>query len=282
MIDNEKNEVGPPAVPDRMPCPMCGASIAVGTEKCPFCGESLAVSRTPKKWPIRLFTVLTVLGIGAVLVAMMLPAVRRGGGEAARRSQCKNNLKQIALALHNYAEAYGALPPAYTVDADGKPLHSWRTLILPYLDQQPLYGTIDLSKPLDDPANAGACKTVVPVYSCPSDRGPPDHTTYLACVGSNACFRLTEPRPLSEITDGLSQTLMVIEVPSDRSVPWMCPKDADGELLMSIGPESKLAHVGGMDAALCDGSVRFLSTALPNAARRALISVAGGDKVGDF
>ena len=281
MIDKGKNEGEPPAVPDRMPCPMCGATIAAGSRKCPSCGEILTVSPIPKKGPVTLLNLLIVLGIGAVLVALMLPAVRRGR-EPARRSQCKNNLKQIALALHNYEAAYHALPPAYTVDADGKPLHSWRTLILPYLDEQRLYATIDLSKPWDDPVNAEACKTGISVYHCPSDPGPLDHTTYLACVGSNACFRLTEPRLLSEITDGLSETLMVIEVPMEQSLPWMSPKDADESLVLSIGPESKLAHAGGMDAALCDGSIRFLSVAVPAAARRALISVAGGDRVGDF
>ncbi|MGE5193057.1 MAG: DUF1559 domain-containing protein, partial [Deltaproteobacteria bacterium] len=275
------NKVGPSVVPAEMPCPMCGAMIAATSQKCTGCGESLVVSQSPKKGPIRLFTALTVLAIGAVLVALMLPAVRRGR-EPARRSQCKNNLKQIALALHNYEERYNALPPAYTVDADGKPLHSWRTLILPFLDQEPLYESIDLSKPWDDPANAEAFKTSLSVYHCPSDSSPQNHTTYLASVGSTGCFRLTEPRLLSEITDGLSQTLMVVEVPSDRSVPWMSPKDADERLMLGLGPESKLAHTGGMNAALCDGSVRFLSTAIPAATRRALISIAGGDKVGDF
>jgi len=282
MIDKEKNEVGPSAVPDHRPCPMCGATIAVASRKCAWCGENLAASDTPKKGFMGCFTVLSVLGIGAVLVALMLPAVRRGGGEAARRSQCKNNLKQIALALYNYETDYHALPPAYTVDADGKPLHSWRTLILPYLDQRPLYETIDLSKPWDDPANAEALKTGLSVFHCPSDSCPKNHTTYLASAASNGCFRLTETRLLSEITDGLSETLMVIEVPSDRSVPWMSPKDADERLVMSIGPESKLAHAGGTQAALCDGSVRFLSVAIPAATRRALISIAEGDKAGDF
>ena len=75
---------------------------------------------------------------------------------------------------------------------------------------------------------------------------------------------------------------MVIEVPSEQSVPWMSPNDADELLVMSIGPESKLAHAGGVNAALCDGSVRFLQAAMPAATRRALISIAEGDKVGDY
>jgi type II secretory pathway pseudopilin PulG len=240
------------------------------------------VSHTPKQnWPFGCFTVLTVLGIGAILVALLLPPVHRGR-EAARHSQCKNNLKQIALALHNYEAEYHALPPAYTVDAEGKPLHSWRTLVLPYLDQLPLYNRIDLSKPWDDPANAEACNSVIPVFRCPSTICPQNHTTYLASVASIGCFRLTDPRLLSEITDGLSETLMVIEVLPEQSVPWMSPQDADEALVMRIGPESKLAHVGGTHAALCDGRIRFLSAAMPAATRRALISIAGGDKVGDY
>ena len=75
-----------------------------------------------------------------------------------------NNLKQIALALLNYEQAHHALPPAYTVDAQGRPLHSWRTLILPYLDQESLYQTIDLSKPWNDPANAKALETSLPFF----------------------------------------------------------------------------------------------------------------------
>ena len=75
---------------------------------------------------------------------------------------------------------------------------------------------------------------------------------------------------------------MVIEVPLERSVLWMAPIDADEQLLMSIGAKSKLAHAQGMEAALCDGSVRFLSAEMPARARQALISISAGDKVGDF
>src|SRR5207248_11120546 len=64
------------------------------------------------------------------LPALMLPAVQQAR-EAARRTQCSNNLRQIGLALHNYAQVYGSFPPAFVADEEGKPMHSWRVLILP-------------------------------------------------------------------------------------------------------------------------------------------------------
>ncbi len=173
MINEGQPEMGKSATAETLSCPMCGATTAAGARKCLNCGEIIAVADAPKKRPFGCGTVLAVVGIGVVLVALMLPAVRRCAGEAARRSQCKNNLKQIALALHNYEAHYHALPPAYTVDGDGKPLHSWRTLILPYVDQQSLYSRIDLSKPWDDPANAEALTAnVANSLHCPSTPGP--------------------------------------------------------------------------------------------------------------
>lgn len=241
--------------------------------------ESGALSRPTKKNPT--FTVLkllAVVGIIGILIALLLPAVR-SAKPAARRNACTNNLKQIGLALHNYVDVYQVLPPAYTVDADGKRLHSWRTLILPYLEQQELYKTIDLTKAWDDPANAEARKTPVDAYQCPSaDLDRESYTTYLAIVTPSSCFRPDKPRSLSEITDGTSQTVMVMEVDSDHAVPWMSPTDADEQVVMGIGPKSKLDHPGGVNVAFVDGSVRFLGADIPATQLRALISIAGNDK----
>ncbi|MFN0054259.1 MAG: DUF1559 domain-containing protein, partial [Planctomycetales bacterium] len=79
-----------------------------------------------------------LLVCGGILAALLLPAVQQAR-EAARRTQCKNNLHQIGLALHNYHDAFNSFPPAYIPDASGRPMHSWRVLILPFLDQAPLY-----------------------------------------------------------------------------------------------------------------------------------------------
>src|SRR4051794_3818491 len=94
----------------------------------------------------------STLVVLAVLIALLVPAVQ-AAREAARRSQCVNNLKQIGLAMHNYNSAYDVFPPAVITDPDGKPLLSWRVLLLPFLDEQALYEQFKLDEPWDSPNN---------------------------------------------------------------------------------------------------------------------------------
>jgi prepilin-type processing-associated H-X9-DG protein len=249
-------------------------SMSAKSERDPEFNEAI-----PKPRPGRGLTLvkfLAIFGIIALLIALLLPATRSGRG-AARRAQCTNNLKQIALALHNYEQTHNALPPAYTVDANGRTLHSWRTLILPYLEKESLYRTIDLSKPWNDLANAKALATALPVYQCPEAAGPQNTTTYLATTGPNGCLIPGSCRRLAEITDGHGSTIMVIEAGEENAVPWMAPVDADEFLVMSLGTTRKLHHVGGTNACFVDGSVRFLKGKTPANVLRALMTISGND-----
>ena len=88
--------------------------------------------------------------------------------EAARRSQCKNNLKMIGLALQNYHDMYRSFPPAFVADENGKPMYSWRVLLLPHLEHAPLYKKYDLSQPWDSPANKAVLDNMPDVFACPS------------------------------------------------------------------------------------------------------------------
>lgn len=116
---------------------------------------------------------LVVIAIIAVLIALLLPAVQQAR-EAARRSACKNNLKQLILGLHNYESTFGLFPPGYLhkFGADGQTNHmgfSWGTMILPLIDQKPLYEEFNFNVPVWDPANQAARERALAVFLCPSD-----------------------------------------------------------------------------------------------------------------
>jgi Protein of unknown function (DUF1559) len=191
-----------------------------------------------------------------------------------------SKLRQIALALDRYAKEHGALPPVYTTDANGKPLHSWRTLILPYLDEKQLYESIDLSKPWDDPVNAKALSTHLSIFQCPSAPSEDNRTTFLAVVTPNSCLRPNESRKIAEITDGVEETVAVVEFDKEHAVPWMSPMDADESLILRmLGPKSKTPHPGGFNAAFVSGDIKSISTETSADDLRAMISIAGNDKV---
>ncbi|QEH31680.1 hypothetical protein OJF2_01450 [Aquisphaera giovannonii] len=231
--------------------------------------------RTPKRG-LNLVEVLVVVGLLGIVAGLLMPAVCTNC-VTTRRGQCANNLRNIAVALVQYEQRYGAFPPAYTTDRDGRPLHSWRTLILPYLDQPDLYESIDLSKPWDDPVNTKAFATWVSPYHCPSSGAPENTTTYLANAAEGGLLMPDKPRRLAEVTDRLASTLMMIEVDEGHAVPWMAPTDADEALILGLTPGSKLPHPKGMNAAFVDGSVRYLEATTPPEGRRAMISIAGHD-----
>jgi prepilin-type processing-associated H-X9-DG protein len=245
--------------------------------------ETASDAKVPRQkgFRVTLVEILAVLGTIAILVALLLPAVRTAR-EPARRMQCGNNLKQIALALQNYHDVYNSFPPAYTVDANGKPLHSWRTLILPFNEQKALYDKIDLSKPWDDPANREANKARVPSYDCPSTEYPTGHTAYLAVVAPNGCFNGSEARTIAEITDATASTLLVIEVDAEHAVPWMSPQDASEQLILSLGKAERRPHPSGFQAAFVDGHVQLLLGDISAATLRALISINGNDVVDEY
>lgn len=189
---------------------------------------------------------------GGVLVALLLPAVQQAR-EAARRMQCQNNMRQISLALMNYEQTYGQFPPAFTVDAQGNRLHSWRTLILPFMEQQALASQIDMTKPWNAPENA-VLETLIPAYQCPSTPG--DLTPYTVVIHPNGIFTGSGPgTKLREVTDGASNTLLVVE--SGKRVPWASPEDVSiDEYVTSL---RDVPHPGGANAVFCDASVQFMS-----------------------
>ena len=217
-------------------------------------------------------------GTTGVLIALLLPAVQ-AAREAARRAQCVNNLKQIGLAMHNYASANDAFPGPAITDKQGKALLSWRVAILPYIEQQELYNKFKLDEPWDSPHNKALLKEMPSTYVCPSRAaGEPFTTTYRVFTGKGALFEDGKGTKIADITDGTSNTLMVVE--AKEAVPWTMPDDlpfdpAAAPSLFGAGS----THPGGFNALFADGSVRFIKTSISLQMFRALITRAGGEVV---
>ncbi len=162
---------------------------------------------------IALFLLLIFVG---VLPPVNVPRV-------SRRMACANNLKQICLALHNYAAVYGRFPPAITYDGNGKPMHSWRVLLLPYLDETKLYKAYALSEPWDGPNNRQLVLLMPAVFRCHYQNTNSTETGYCAVIGERTCFPPSSGRQLREIVDGESNTIAIVE--SSSPIPWMAPLD---------------------------------------------------------
>jgi prepilin-type processing-associated H-X9-DG protein len=184
------------------------------------------------------------MAILGVLVALLLPAVQKVR-EAAIRLKCQNNLKQIGLALHHYQQVQGYLPPAYwkQVPEGGarfdytSPGWGWGFWLSPYLEQEPLYRSVDPVVAIEDPRYQRLREAVLPVFVCPADRetGPfmlqsetsqdlveAATNSYAACWGDgfeigerpefgNGVMYCNSAVRLADITDGLSTTLAVGE-----------------------------------------------------------------------
>jgi prepilin-type processing-associated H-X9-DG protein len=231
------------------------------------------------EWLASAVRLVVLLGVLGMLLLSVFPRrfLSFGSREAARRASCSNNLRNIALALHNYESTYGRLPPAYTVDASGNQLHSWRTLILPFMEQKALYDQIDLAKPWDDPANQRARNTPLRLYECPSNTAGRLMTTYFAVAAPSGCFKPTESISFADVKDRRDRTLMLIEISEKHAVHWMSPQDATEEMILNRGTDFDLSHPNGSQAAFVDGHIEYLTENVRPDVLRALISIAGND-----
>lgn len=294
--------------------------------------------RRPKRMNrgFTLIELLVVIAIIAILVSLLLPAVQQAR-EAARRTQCKNNLKQIALACHNYHDVFKMFPPAIirggrmTGITNNRESYGWHVSILPMIEQKALYDTLGVSQYRLDEVIAGAnpgvsdpvalLQTKLSAYICPSDpndgivhqnrhfgggvgaaaggRGNwrPGITNYIGMRGTrdqpqqvndpHGCFWFDNGTKIRDITDGTSNTLFVgeRETPKGRSGTWIGVRNPNGGGSRGIwtnighartflnaptsafpwggnrgrGESFSSTHTGGVQFALADGSVRFVS-----------------------
>jgi hypothetical protein len=209
------------------------------------------------------------------VIPMLGQAVARMRQSAAR-SLSQNNLKQLALAMHNYHSTYGHFPAAASYDKNGKALLSWRVELLPYLEQQELYKQFKLDEPWDSPDNKKLLAKMPSVFAAPGSRGGSD-TVYQGFTGKGTIFEGKKGIDIRDILDGTSNTIMFVE--AANAVPWTKPED------LPYDPDKPLPKLGGLfpggfNAALCDGSVRFVPKTVSEKTLRAAITRSGGEVLG--
>jgi hypothetical protein len=222
---------------------------------------------------------LTLLACSC-LIGLLLPPGVSFDREFGRSVQCTCNLKQVALALHNYHDFHGEFPPAFVPDQDGKPMHSWRVLILPFIEQQGLYQQYDFEEPWDGPNNRRLFSRIPRVYQCPSDvrtgRGISEWTSYVAVVDARAAWPGPTSAKLSDFSAGTAMSVLVLE-DQTQEIPWMEPRDLTLEQAVSVlsSQDPQFAGVHRQDdffyeysgfrqAALADAVVRPLFDGLPH------------------
>jgi prepilin-type processing-associated H-X9-DG protein len=231
-----------------------------------------------------------IVGVFGIVLAGFLFVLQGMGGlprTPSRRAICNNNLRSIALALQQYEATFGCFPPPYIADASGKPMHSWRVLILPYLDLGSLHKQYNFNEPWDGPNNRKLHDAVLPIYSCPSrskNQSATD-TSYVVIVGNETMWPGTKRISLTTIAagDGASKTIMLAEV-HDSGIHWMEPRDLHlTQMAPTINAPSgqgiSSGHTGGANVAFADGHTQFLPSTMPAETLRALLTINGKETI---
>jgi len=148
--------------------------------------------------------------------------------ETATQMKNSNNLKQVAIAVHNFHHTYNQFPIGESPIIkyrDGQPLLSWRVHLLPFVEGDGLYKQFNLDQPWDSPDNLKLLDQIPKVYQNLDYKGLGSHTTVLAINGPGAVFNPGEKLHFRNVTDGTSQTVLVINAGPDKAVPWTKPQD---------------------------------------------------------
>ena len=254
---------------------MMGSSMAlfgawgalVGTCICLYWARGLYLGQLP-------FTCGEHIGLFVItgfVLALLPPNINFNARDQARSMECSNNMKILSIALMSYHSEYNTLPPAYIADEEGKPMHSWRVLILPFLEEQFLYDQYDFNEPWDGPNNIKLLNQMPEFYACPAahHHQPGDEfcTNYVAITGTNTMWTKESPRRMDIGSESNTKTLLLTEF-DDTKIPWLKPEDIEYfeaiKILSSTEPEvHKQTHKEHRWVLLSDGLNRYVHSGQP-------------------
>ncbi|MFT3883068.1 MAG: DUF1559 domain-containing protein [Gemmatales bacterium] len=262
------------------------------------------VYRPPPRQAFSLIELLVVIAIIVLLMALLLPAIQKVRASV-DSMRCKNNLRQIGIACHNYHNDYGRLPPG---GIEWRPFGNttkrqlaWSAFILPYIEQDNLSKQLDFSKPFDDPANAVAAAQVVKIYLCPTSRRQSDTSEgrgscdYGGIYGERIMSPNNPPKGvmlydrafrLTEIRDGTTNTLMISEDHGFPDMQWINGRNIfDQAFAINQAPsfenDIRSDHPQGANGLFCDGSARFLPQSMSLPVLAAICTRNGGEVISD-
>lgn len=198
------------------------------------------------------------------------------------RSQSVKNLKRIALAMHVFHDRHKSFPPPASYDSAGQPLLSWRVQLLPYLGEEALYERFHLDEPWDSEHNRSLIEEIPEAYQTPTIKAlESGHTCYLVPVGEGALFEGNHGKQFREISDGSSNTIMIVEAAADQAVPWTKPQDF---AIDEIDVAKRLVGLrnAGFLAAFADASVQFINDEVAAETLRLLFLIADGQPIGNY
>jgi Protein of unknown function (DUF1559) len=274
------------------PCAECGKPVTMPSKR----GASAVSSESTKRrssrsrneaWPAKLlgaFLTLLFIGCLATFIAMVFfPSAKNALG-VRQRALGMSNAKQIADALNSYRVTYGSYPTPTVVDAAGKPLYSWRVLILPQLGYDSLYNAYQLDQSWDSPTNLNLMAQMPPVYACPGNINAlaVQETNFSLIIGPGTLFPPGKPVNPDQMLDKASETLLVVET-TDGAFTWTQPGDISSSNGIAIGKRS-MVDVGGnypdcFIAATVDGSPVAIKDTIPRASLDSMVSPNGEETV---
>lgn len=247
--------------------------------------ESRNADRAPFRFTLRrLFIFVFACSVVCAVLFRLVPDADRSVRDRALRAACNDNLKQIGLALNIYHDIHGCFPPPFIADTDGKPMHSWRRLLLDYLDIPPqgIVMPVDLGEPWDSPKNLAAAKRVPSCYGCPTNKNwASGFTNYVMIVGSQTAARPHGNVSRDDISDGLDRTIIVAEI-ADSDILWTEPRDLDfDQMSFRVNDKSKPSissrHFSGALVLLAHGGTYYITDSMDTETLKALLTRSAGD-----